>query len=117
MAGKSDNAENGSAPATPKAGAGGGFSSLTAREQEILAKSMTCLNAPPEVSICTSIQIAAVITLHAHALVSAFISYSLADDDARLILAPSRRKRRSRAGNNIAYVVVLQNNLCPWVVR
>lgn len=54
MASKSDNAENGSAPATPKAAAaGGGYSSLTTREQEILAKAMTCLKTAPEVSICT----------------------------------------------------------------
>ncbi|KAG6367039.1 hypothetical protein INS49_001221 [Diaporthe citri] len=49
MAGKSDNGENGSAPATPKAAAGGGFSSLTTREQEILAKAMTCLKSAPEI--------------------------------------------------------------------
>lgn len=62
MASKSDNAENGSAPATPKAGAaaGGGYSSLTAREQEILAKAMTCLKTAPEVSICTRIQPASI---------------------------------------------------------
>lgn len=54
----SDNTENGTAPATPKAGgAGGGYSSLTPREQEILAKAMTCLKTAPEVSICTSIQL------------------------------------------------------------
>lgn len=53
MAGKSDNAENGAAPATPKAAAsGGGYESLTTREQEILAKSMTCLKVAPEVRIC-----------------------------------------------------------------
>lgn len=51
MAGKSDNAENGAAPATPKAG--GGYSTLTPREQEILAKAMTCLKTAPEVSIRT----------------------------------------------------------------
>lgn len=55
MAGKSDNGDNGSAPGTPKAAGGGGFSSLTAREQEILAKAMTCLKTAPEVSIFTRI--------------------------------------------------------------
>ncbi|KAG6362222.1 hypothetical protein INS49_010452 [Diaporthe citri] len=39
--------ESGSAPAAPKAAAGGGFSSLTTREQEILAKAMACLKAAP----------------------------------------------------------------------
>lgn len=65
MASKSDNAENGGAPTTPKAGAGagacaaaaaaaaGGFDNLTSREQEILAKAMTCLKTTPEVGICT----------------------------------------------------------------
>lgn len=57
MAGKSDNGDNGSAPAPTKAAAGGGFSSLTTREQEILAKAMTCLKTAPEVSICMRIQI------------------------------------------------------------
>jgi hypothetical protein len=52
MASTSDNAENGAAPATPKAAAGGGaVDTLTAREQEILAKAMTCLKAAPEVRI------------------------------------------------------------------
>lgn len=56
MASMSDNTENGNTPATPKAGgAGGGYSSLTPREQEILAKAMTCLKTAPEVSICTRI--------------------------------------------------------------
>ncbi|KKY38930.1 hypothetical protein UCDDA912_g01065 [Diaporthe ampelina] len=50
MASKSDNPKNGAAPATPKAAAaGGGYSSLTAREQEILAKAMTCLKTAPEI--------------------------------------------------------------------
>ena len=50
MANKSDHTENGAAPATPKAAvAGGGFDSLTTREQEILAKAMTCLKTAPEV--------------------------------------------------------------------
>lgn len=39
--------ERGSAPAASKAAAGGGFSSLTTREQEILANAMTCLKAAP----------------------------------------------------------------------
>jgi hypothetical protein len=45
MAGKDD---NGTPPSTPK-GAGGGYASLTARENEILSKAMNCLKAPPEV--------------------------------------------------------------------
>ncbi|POS81353.1 hypothetical protein DHEL01_v200234 [Diaporthe helianthi] len=50
MAGKPDNAENDAAPTTPKAAAsGGGYESLTAREQEILAKAMTCLKVAPEI--------------------------------------------------------------------
>ncbi|KAI7785772.1 hypothetical protein LA080_006338 [Diaporthe eres] len=49
MAGKSDNGDNGSAPAPTKAAAGGGFSTLTTREQEILAKAMTCLKTAPEI--------------------------------------------------------------------
>lgn len=52
MASNAKNAENDAAPSTPKAGSGGGYSSLTAREQEILAKAMTCLKTAPEVSIC-----------------------------------------------------------------
>lgn len=50
MAGKSDNAENGATPTTPKAAAsGGGYESLSTREQEILAKAMTCLKVAPEI--------------------------------------------------------------------
>ncbi|KAG8167628.1 hypothetical protein KVR01_003317 [Diaporthe batatas] len=50
MAGKSDKADNGDAPATPKAAAfGGGYDSLTTREQEILGKAMTCLKVAPEI--------------------------------------------------------------------
>lgn len=54
MASKSDNTENGSGAATPEAA--GGYSSLTTREQEILAKAMTCLKTSPEVSICSRVQ-------------------------------------------------------------
>ncbi|KAI7783805.1 hypothetical protein LA080_011278 [Diaporthe eres] len=39
--------EPGSAPATHKAAAGGGYGPLTTREQETLAKAMTCLKAAP----------------------------------------------------------------------
>ncbi|KAJ0118811.1 hypothetical protein J7T55_013066 [Diaporthe amygdali] len=48
MASKTENGENDAAPGTPKA-AGGGYSSLTTREQEILAKAMTCLKTAPEI--------------------------------------------------------------------
>lgn len=47
MAGKD---ENSTPPSTPK-GAGGGYTSLTARENEILSKAMNCLKAPPEVCL------------------------------------------------------------------
>jgi hypothetical protein len=63
MASKSYTADSGGTPATPKAGGRGGgggggvFESLTAREQEILAKAMTCLKTAPEVSICIEIQV------------------------------------------------------------
>lgn len=58
IASMSDNTENGTAPTTPKAGgAGGGYSSLTPREQEILAKAMTCLKTAPEVSTCKNTQL------------------------------------------------------------
>ncbi|ROW01203.1 hypothetical protein VSDG_02712 [Cytospora chrysosperma] len=40
--------ENNTPPSTPK-GAGGGYTSLTARENEILSKAMNCLKAPPEI--------------------------------------------------------------------
>ncbi|KAL1862856.1 hypothetical protein Daus18300_008353 [Diaporthe australafricana] len=49
MASNAKNAENDAAPSTPKAGSGGGYGSLTAREQEILAKAMTCLKTAPEI--------------------------------------------------------------------
>lgn len=42
------NGDNGTPPSTPK-GAGGGYASLTPRENEILAKVMNCLKSPPEV--------------------------------------------------------------------
>lgn len=58
MASKSDNAENGSTAAAPEGTAdGGGYASLSTRDQEILAKAMTCLKAQPEVSTCSRIQI------------------------------------------------------------
>ncbi|KAI3392068.1 hypothetical protein diail_6297 [Diaporthe ilicicola] len=49
MASNAKNAESNAAPASPKAAAGGGYSTLTAREQEILAKAMTCLKTAPEI--------------------------------------------------------------------
>lgn len=74
MAGKSDNGENGSASTASKAAAGGGFSSLTTREQEILAKAMTCLKTAPEVSICIRIQTPRSQSFRTHALASVLFS-------------------------------------------